>query len=215
LAIAGSPERPYGSRPPPRIIVIDLATGRHRTWRGGLARPDWQLSILSLSWRAGDTNLVYAAQWCKPLQAEPYSYTCAGGSKDPPSWAAAQIRELKVTGPGGTLAASRTLLGFPARPPYALAQAIVDSNRNGNSAFVLLVGARYSVQRTRLGSPREPARLAAGRGHWSDQPDFLSTDGSGRYLLVGLDDGGAFGWIGQGRFHRLPDSNAQLTSAAW
>jgi hypothetical protein len=35
------------------------------------------------------------------------------------------------------------------------------------------------------------------------------------YLLVGLDNGATFGWIGHGEFHRLPDTNAQLASAAW
>jgi len=213
VAIAGSPERPYGARPPPRIIVIDTATGRHQTWRGGLARPDSQLSILSLSWRRGDTRLVFAAQWCKPLQAEPYSSQCAGGSKDPPSWAVAQVRELAATGAGGTLAASRVLLSFTG-PRRALAQAILGGNEN--SVLVLLAGARYSVERIALpGSHGRPARLSAGQGHWSDQPDFLSTDSSGRYLLIGLDDGTRFGWIGRGGFHRLPDLNGQLTSAAW
>ena len=213
VAIAGSPERPYGARPTPRIIVIHTATGRHQTWRGGLVRPDSQMSILSLSWRGGDTRLVFAAQWCKPVQAEPYSYQCAGSRKDPPSWAVAQVRELAATGAGGTLAASRVLLSFPG-PRRALAQAIMSGNEN--SVLVLLVGARYSIERIALpGSHGRPARLSAGQGHWSDQPDFLSTDSSGRYLLIGLDDGTRFGWIGRGGFHRLPDLNGQLTSAAW
>ncbi len=213
FAIAGSPDRPYRARPLPLVTVIDAATGRQQTWRGGLARPDSQLNVLSLAWRSGDTKLMFTAQWCKPLQAEPYSYVCAGGRMDPPTWPVAQVRELAVRGTGGSLARSRALFTFD-RPRYALAQAIPSDD--GHSALVLLVGAKFAVDRISLpGQAVGGPPMATGPGHWSVQPDFLSSDGSGRYLLVGLDDGQTFGWIGYGGFHRLPDSNAQLTSAAW
>jgi len=212
VAIAGSPDRPYGARPAPLVVVIDTATGRHQTWRGGLARPDSQLSILSLVWRSGDTKLLFTAQWCRPLQAEPYSFLCAGSRKDPPSWPVAQVRQLAVPGTGGSLAHSRVLLRFGSRRDV-LVQAIPGGD--AKSVLVLAVGAKFAVDRIWLPGPAgggEP--LAVGPAHWSVQPDFLTADGSRHYLLVGLDDGERFGWIGFGRFRRLPDTNAQLASAA-
>jgi len=211
LAISGSPERPYGSTPSPQIIVIDAATGRHRLWRGGLRRPGEQASILSLSWRSGARDLVFAVQWCRPLQAEPYSYACAGSSKDPPAPAVAQIRQITVRH-GGTLAASTVLLRFGSHHA-ALAQAII--NMDGDVAL-LLVGKYFSVERVSLSQSQVTSRAAAPRrGGWGIQPNLLTADGSGRYLLVALDDGAYFGWISQHHYHRLPDENSQLTSAAW
>ena len=212
VAIAGSPDRPYGARPVPLIIVIDAATGRHQTWRGGLARPGSQLSILSLAWRSGDSKLMFTAQWCKSLQAEPDSFVCAGGSKDPPTWPVVQVRQLAVPGTGSSLAHSRVLLRFGSRREV-LVQAIPGGD--ANSVLALIVGAKFAVERISLPGAADSQPLATGPARWSVQPDFLSADGSGRYLLIGLDDGATFGWIGLGGIHRLADTNAQLTSAAW
>ena len=193
--------------------MIDTATGRRQSWRGGLARPGGQLSILSLAWRSGGARLMFTAQWCQPLQAEPYSFVCAGGPKDPPSWPVAQVRQLTVPGTGGSLAHSQVLLRFGSRREV-LVQAI--QGGEANSVLALIVGTKFAVEQISPPGPANGAeRLASGRAQWSVQPDFLSADGSGRYLLIGLDDGETFGWIGHGQFHRLPDANAQLTSAAW
>src|SRR5262245_23193998 len=129
-------------------------TGTHQVWRGGLHRPDSQFNILSLAWRGSDNHMLFAAQWCSPLQAEPYSFVCAGGDSDLPTWADAPVRQLAATGGGGTLAASQVLLRL-GRHGQALAQAIMGSSRN--SLLVLLVGSRYAV-------PADPAdRQFAGR----------------------------------------------------
>jgi hypothetical protein len=194
------------------IIVIDVATGHHQAWRGGLRRPGTQTSILGLSWRSGDTDLAFAVQWCRPLQAEPYSYACAGSSKDPPTSAVAQVRQIAV-GHGGSLRSSRVLLRFSGGHAV-LAQAII--SRNGDAALLLVVGKRFSVERISLSGSRVTSReIASRRGGWSIQPNLLTSDGSGRYLLVALDDGAIFGWTSASHYHRLPDENSQLTSAAW
>ena len=87
---------------------------------------------------------------------------------------------------------------------------------DANSVFALIVGANFALERISLPGPAGGgAPLATGPAHWSVQPDFLSSDGSRRHLLVGLDNGETFGRIGRGSSRRLPEMNALLTSAAW
>jgi len=89
-------------------------------------------------------------------------------------------------------------------------------NRDGDAALLLVVGKYFWVERVSLTRSRVTSRATAPRrGGWGIQPNLLTSDGTGRYLLLALDDGAYFGWVSQRHFHRLPDDNSQLTSAAW
>jgi hypothetical protein len=58
------------------IVVLDLRTGAHAIWRGGLDQARQIFGIQSLSWTGDGKSLVYLAKWCPPGDV---SYAGYGG----------------------------------------------------------------------------------------------------------------------------------------
>jgi hypothetical protein len=196
------------------ILVIDLRTGAHTAWRGGMDRPGQVFGILNLSWTRDGRTLAYRGQWCAPRGLS-YGMTAGAdcstrGRNHQPLRAAGTdvVREISVTPAGGTLA-SGPVLRAPAKvsepEPVLIDPAgkdlitIVDSAAPGTQNVVRVSIATGRVTSV-LGSV--PRGLVRSRG------DFLAVDPTGRYALIWMAGNVTaslvplHGWV-HGAYHQL------------
>jgi hypothetical protein len=211
-----------------KIVVIDLRTGAQDTWQGGLDRPGKTFSITDLSWAQGRNSLVFLAQWCDVLpqhDTNPFGY--CSGTNAPLGYRDAQVRSVSMSSGGGSLAGGSLLLRQSARYP-TIVQAIGDPDGTDITAMVLPARAKVSSAHRTVSwrgvavdqiSPADGSLLAVDyrlpgleAQAWVGVPFLgsLTTDPSGRYLVLGdMDITGypafpTYGWIGQGKLHKLP-----------
>jgi hypothetical protein len=91
------------------LVVIDLRTGAHAVWPGGLDRSGLVFGIQSLSWTGDSKSVVYLGQWCAGNDIGYGVYGGFGcstmGNRDHPSVlsGAETVREVHVGPAGGTL----------------------------------------------------------------------------------------------------------------
>jgi hypothetical protein len=216
------------------IVVIDVRTGGHSVWQGGLAKPGYNgFDINSLSWTA-DQHLVFAAQWCWPLSLN--AQAC--GSAESGRRRAAEVWEISTAPPGGRLDSGRLLLRQSARYPY-IAAALISPDGGTLTALVM----HGPPQRQGLGLGMVPSHLAVvqitavtGRqlrvlyrrplgptGVWT-----LSQDGAGAHWLLDgaatyggggglrkLSKQGYNGWISAGRLIPLKPATGYQPGEAW
>ena len=97
------------------VITLDLATGQHHEWQGGLNRKGKELTLPTISWTADSRSLVFLALWCNP-QPGPGENPCTGTS-GPNGFRDTQVRTLDVTTGGGQLTSGRVLLTQSKRFP--------------------------------------------------------------------------------------------------
>ena len=191
-----------------QIVVIDLKTGQHNVWQGGLHRSGKVFSIPDLSFTADGQSLVFLAQWCDPPAA---MNPCLGSAKYPRS---AQVRVLGVHGRGGSLSGSRTVLAQSARYPV-IAQAL--AGPDGSDLTVLVLSGPYqstgvgtwehlSIDHVQMGSGAllgvdyQTVHTTLPEGQ--PQTLWLGSDPSNRLLLLTWDVGR--GYIEAGVFHSIP-----------
>jgi hypothetical protein len=115
------------------IVVVDLRTGAHTVWQGGLSRPGKTFRIPSISWTADGRSAVFLAEWCNP---DMYYNLCSGTMSGPDGYRDTQVRSLRVTGPGASTGGSL----------------------NTGSTLLLTQSRRYPVIETALAGP-EPSEL--------------------------------------------------------
>jgi len=199
-----------GPRPLPQIMVVNLRTGAHSLWAGGLQRAGLYLSIPSISWGPGGRFLVFLGQWC---HAWLLGEICGTG----PHFS--QVRTLRVGPGGGRLSDGSALLSQSARYAY-LAQALLSPD--GKALTVVALGPaglapdRSIPQNFRV--VRVPLRGAGAarllyRGVLSNDPYvFLGSDASGRHLLL---SGRLNGWIDHGRLRLLASPVGGAFTDAW
>jgi hypothetical protein len=200
-----------------KIIVVDLLTGQHTQWQGGLFRTGKQFSISDLSWSADGQSLIFLGQWCDlPGPAA----SCSGGSA-PGAYRDAQVWSLSVATRGGALTRGdaltrgHVLLRQSARFPL-IAQALggpggsdltvaVPSDRLANGNWRVLTVEDVSATTGAVLHVDYSLSLGAGQS-LSPQQVWLAADPSGQHLLIsyGVDRGFTIGWIGHGALHRLP-----------
>jgi hypothetical protein len=197
---------------PDEIAVIDLRTGAHGLWQGGLQRPGYVFTIPSISWGSGSRSLVFLSQWCRT--SVPGAF-CAVG----PNSAQAQVRTLGLTAGGGRLSGGRVLLGASARYPY-IAQALLSPGGKSITTVVLrppYLGKTVSIPQDLQViqvplAAGEQARLLYHGLMGAHVQLTLRTDPSGRYLLLA---GPLNGWIGQGTLHPLKPQGGYAFVDAW
>jgi len=194
-----------------QIAVINLKTGARSYWSGGLDRPGFHVAIPSISWAPGGDSLVFLAQWCRTVVATGF---CGPGVPAP------QVRALRVTGGGGQLSSGRVLLHGLVELS-GVVQALLTPN--GKAVDIVALSGQYRgrahpvpqsllLARVPLVHPGH-ARLLYNSNHGvagSDGVVFLSSDASGRYLLL---TSRRNGWIDHGRLRPLAPASGAFGDA--
>jgi hypothetical protein len=194
------------------ILVIDLRTGAHATWRGGMDRPGQVFGIQGLSWMSGGEALAYQGQWCPHedvIRGSDGGYDCSTLGSGPPQQAGADVvREIRVTLRGGTLDSGPVL-----RPPATSPEpepvlvdpggedliTMMDATKPGLLNVVKVSIATGDVTSVLGSVPRIPNLFSN---------DYLAVDRTGRYVLVwmaGSVPSGLplHGWVHGGAYHQL------------
>lgn len=210
VAVAATSSGP-DSGTPQEIVVVNLRSGAHSTWRSGLDRAGSTVAIADVSWTGDSKSLVYLAQWCSSDAGEGMTgLTCAGGRTD------AQVRALDVASGGGQLNSGPVLLR-PSSTRQYIAQALI--NPAGNEIDVV----------AQEGSGVEVAEISIATGktvrvlYRTPFPDVakvqgwhLAADRTGKYLLVGEGGSGpVHGWIKDGTVRKLPPLAPASNPGVW
>jgi hypothetical protein len=200
---------------PDKVIVIDLRTGLHSGWQGGLYRSGQTFTIEDISWTANGRSLVFLALWC----ASPWDMSVCGGTPGAHEYRDTQVRSLSVGTDGGTaggtLDRSAVLLTQSARYPVIvsvmagpgpgeLTAVVLSGQPEAGGAWSRVAVDRFSTSGALLGVAYQAAavgdeRQANGVG--------ISADPSGKHQIfsyAGLAGRLYSGWIGSGRLHPLP-----------
>lgn len=206
--------RPVSPASPPsvsQIVVINLRTGARSFWTGGLRRAGFSQSVPSISWRPGGDSLVFLSQWCR---------TWIVGGICGTRQHFTQVRTLRLTSGGGRLSAGSVLLSQSARYPF-IVQALLRPDGTALTVVVLrgppYLGRAHSVPQdlrviqVPLGGAG-PARLLYRGVMGPHAAVFLSSDASGRYLLLAW---GQNGWIDHGRLRPLPPQGGVAFTDTW
>jgi hypothetical protein len=191
-----------------QIAVINLRTGARGYWAGGLARPGFHPSIPSISWGPGGDSLVFLTQWCRTV--EPTGF-CGPGTPY------GQVRTLRVAGGGGRLSSGRVLTGSPTASASTV-QALLTPDGEALDLVTLTGSYRgkpHPVPQilllTRVPLRRGGRARVLYRGVTGpDGVVFLSSDASGRYLLLTWRRNG---WIDHGRLRPLAAQRGAFTGA--
>jgi hypothetical protein len=204
------------------IVVLDLRTGGHAIWRGGLDQARQIFGIQSLSWTGDGKSLVYLAKWCPPgdvSYAGYGGYTCEIlGSSQHPSQGAGfeQVRELKVTVGGGALNSGPVLFRPSGQFPFLVDPGGTELTTIVTTRSDALEVARISIATGRVTSvigqiPPDGAALGT---------DGLAADSTGDYVLAwtpGIASTGfsfSHGWVRAGMYHPLAPASFPASSNA-
>lgn len=212
LAVDPAPPCPPGPNScPVEIVVINMRTGQHERWEGGLNRSGIAPGITGISWASANGPLDFLAWWC-PSRGSSCGFF-------PHQVHIAQVRTLNLAGRGGSLAQGSVLLGQSARYPdivaarlvpghAALAVVVFSSPALGRDGFLRLTIQVINVPLEGHGRPsvlyhrRQVMQLPPAAG--------LSPDASGRHWLLTIS--GSNDWIGDpgdGRLHPLPSPHVR------
>jgi hypothetical protein len=209
-----------------QIVVIDLRTGVHHVWHGGLNRAGSTVTVKAVSWADNGRSLYFLATWCAKG-----GHGAACFTADPVPDSTTQVRALNLSTNGGSLDASRVLI-----TRHGAAESMVAAP-GGRIDLLTLSGPHPHWTDPQILTITEySAATGAPRGvlyrHDYESPPvylagdvFLTADPSGRYLLLvfGLQrnpgtaaNTSAFelGWIDDGTFHALK-SHGNWLPAAW
>ena len=209
-----------------QIVVIDLRTGAHRVWHGGLNKVGSTVTITTVSWADNGRSLYFLATWCAKG-----GHGAACFTSDPVPDSTTQVRALNLSTNGGSLDASRLLITRRGAAQSMVAApggridllTLAGPHPHWTDPQILMI-TQYS---TATGAPRGVLY----RHNYETPPVylagdvFLTADPSGRYLLLvnGLQrnpgttaNTSAFelGWIHDGTFHALK-SHGNWLPAAW
>jgi len=215
------------------IDIIDTANGTRSLWQGGTG-PNFQFSVVSLSWTADGNELAYLGEWC-PQSGGGSGSSCLPGTGT--GGAKAQVWALDPTTDGGTLTSGRLLFGTSAAFPD-LPQALISPDGSAITAASVTSSARAS------GTPRqlvvEQISVATGKllrvlyrqdlrqTFGTNNPQgyvallTLKSDVAARYWMVsgvfcGANqcNGGFNGWIDGGRLVPLQPVGLSVGREAW
>ena len=212
LAVAAAADPASGN--PQEIVVINLRSGAHSVWNGGLDRTGAAFGITDLSWTGDGKSLVYLAQWC-PTQNSGESMiglTCTAGTTD------AQVRELNVASRGGRLDSGPVLLK-PSPARQYIGQALINPAGTEIAAVVQAApGADIEVAEISVATGETVSVLyrMADPGPADFEIPHLAADSSGQYLLFGTGGSGSpHGWIKGGALRELLPLVPSTNSGDW
>jgi hypothetical protein len=195
-----------------QIVLIDMRTGTHATWKGGLDRAGSVFDIDSLSWTADSGALIYLAQWC------PQGYSDEGsiGIGCITGFSSEQVRELSVSSGGGLLTSGPVLLRSSARIPY-IGQALIDPDGAELTALVRLGGTSLQVVTIDVGTGKTQRvlyQLPAEETSANQISQFhLALDSTGSHVLLAGDL--VHGRLSGGHLVSLPPKAWDGTPASW
>ena len=216
LAVAGIPDKSRSVEPssgPPRLLVVNMRTGRVRTWHG-LAGTGPAYSIEDPAWTTNGA-LRFLARKCHPARAFPFNAPCMGPG--PAAEPGPPTAEWTLNVPHGSapLRPGHVLVRLPGWTVQALSGPGVDSV----TALQLLHSGGIRVARYEVATGRLLRILYRRAGTSNDTYVGLAVDGSERYLLINEQLGVFFGWIRNGQFHKLsiyaPFGNDEIVAATW
>ncbi len=196
------------------VVVIDTRTGKHTVWQGS-ERPGWTMFLSSLSFTRGGRSLVVLEEWCKPGSAG--NDSCLGSGNRATEGRDAEVWAIDPASSGGRVDGGSLLLRQSARYPY-IALAVI--TQDGRALITLLLSGGSYLRPAELTVARISVATGLELGVLFHSPaggvvdSSLSLDGSGQYLLLGVDYG-HHGWIYRGQFHVLPPTNGDGVPAAW
>jgi len=203
-----------GSGAPQEIVVIDLQSGAHSVWQGGLDRTGQAFGIANVSWTGDSKSLVYLAQWC-PTQNSGESMTglfCNAGHTD------AQVRELDVASGGGQLTSGPVLLQSSSSRPYVGQALIHPAGTDIDAVVQTAAGSDLEVAEISVATGQTVSVLyrMADPGPGDLELPHLAADSSGQYLLFGTGGSGPdHGWIKNGTLHALAPLTPASNPGAW
>ena len=209
-----------------QILVIDLRTGAHAVWRGGLDEPGLVFGIQSLSWTGDSKSLVYLGQWCAPKYISYGIYggfgcsTLGGAQSAPQAEGSTVVRELTATAAGGALSSGPVLLQ-PADSAGALPILVTP---DGKSLITIADSTSgYQVVRISIATGKVTNVLGPVPGSGPNAflgTNYLAADSTGDYVLVwqaGSSAQPTHGWVHGGTYHQLAPTFAdrKANSDAW
>jgi hypothetical protein len=206
-----------------QIVVINLHTGGHVVWRGGLSRPGQVFGIQTLSWTGDGRFLAFQAQWCPPLDISygPYGgfvcSTLASDPQDPQAEGVAEMREIHVTSQSdGTLSSGKVFMRASEHLQPGM-PAIVDP---GGRELITMVAAdavdTFEVVKKSIVTGATTSDLGQVPGGWQDE-FHLAADRSGRHVLVWMSGNAVnplHGWV-DGGYHQLAPTFAVNYPGNW
>jgi hypothetical protein len=208
VALAGVPDAGtigLESAGPPRVLLVSLKTGHVRTWTMP-AKPGGNYLIQDPSWSADGRALYFLADYCRGGRVPNANAVCSY------NWPVGREWMLPVPAGGTTLGRARSTAKLPAGTSQAMPvpgnELVAFSATNQN----IVVG-RYTM------SGRRIRVLYRGRPRPELGSAYLSTDASGRYVIVNEDRSTVFGWVSGGRIHDLSTrwqfGFDEMLSTAW
>jgi hypothetical protein len=185
------------------IVVINLRTGAHAIWRGGMNRPKLVFGIHDLSWTGDGRSLVYLGQWCP---ADGLLYDIYGGFSCSAQGNSQQgvVREVHVTSAGGDLAAGPVLLR-----PSGSVPVVADPDGHDLITVVRSPDRRsFDVVKVSIATGRTTSVLGTVPGDLGPSGGaYLAADPTGNYVLVWTADSTTIsspqhGWVHAGSYHQ-------------
>lgn len=208
-----------------KLVVINLLSGAHSVWQGGLYRSGKTFTIPNISWTPDGQSVVFLGLWCN---FPPDSNLCSGTQSGTDGYRDTQVRSLRAGTGGGALDRSALLLTQSARypvisgavagpDPSELYLLVLSGQPGAAGSWSQVAVERVSAVNGSLLGVEYRAAIHGGEGRPSEVG--ISADPSGRYLLFSyLGDGGLYtGWIGPGKLHFLPIKQPYLgiSITAW
>ena len=211
VALAGVPDADNASQEstgPPKVLLVSLKTGHVRSWTLP-ARSGGAYLIQDPSWSADGRALYFLADYCRGGRggADPNANAVCSYN-----WPVGREWMIPVPGGGAALGRARSTAKLPAGTSQALP---VPGNE--------LVAFSASNQNIVVGRYTMSGRLIRVLYQSRPRPELgsanLSTDASGRYVIVNEDRSTVFGWVSGGRIHDLSTrwqfGFDEMLSTAW
>jgi hypothetical protein len=203
-AVAGIPDVSrsiQASNGPPRLVVVNLRTGSSRVWPGLRGTRDTD-SIRDVTWADHGRSLRFLVTTCPGGRALPYNLACQNRMGS-----AGHEWTLRVPAGPHPLGSGRPLMTLPRE----VGQAIPGP---GGGAITTMTVARHMLTVARYAVPSGRPLSVLYRGHTPSDMLYgqLSSDGSGRYLILNEELGTVLAWIDHGRLHRLHGDSPEIVS---
>jgi hypothetical protein len=227
LAVASVHDGSSQSSVASEIVVIDLRSGAHAVWRGGMERAGQTFGIESLSWTGGGRSLAYLGAWCPPggISYGIYGgFVCSTlGTPKVPSKAEGQdvVREIRVTLGGGALNSGRVL-----RAPSASSGPLPVLVTPDGRQLITMVNSSsgryaYKVVKTSIATGRVVSVLGTVSPVYPlFGGEYLAVDRTGGYVLAWMAGNATtglplHGWVHGGRYHQLAPTFPARYPGGW